>query len=31
MAAVERENNQRDITLMTLMLHTGLRVIEQNP
>lgn len=28
MAAVERENNQRDITLITLMLHTGLRVSE---
>lgn len=28
MVAVERENNQRDITLMTLMLHTGLRVSE---
>jgi len=28
MAAVERENNQRDITMITLMLHTGLRVSE---
>lgn len=28
MATVERENNQRDITLITLMLHTGLRVSE---
>jgi integrase/recombinase XerC len=28
MAAVERENNQRDVTLITLMLHTGLRVSE---
>jgi integrase/recombinase XerC len=28
MAAVERENNLRDITLITLMLHTGLRVSE---
>lgn len=28
MAAVERENNQRDITLTTLMLHSGLRVSE---
>lgn len=28
MSAVERENNQRDITLITLMLHTGLRVSE---
>jgi integrase/recombinase XerD len=27
-AAVERENNQRDITMITLMLHTGLRVSE---
>ena len=28
MAAVQHENKQRDITLITLMLHTGLRVSE---
>lgn len=28
MAAIDRENNQRDTTLVTLMLHTGLRVSE---
>ena len=28
MATVVQENNQRDVTLITLMLHTGLRVSE---
>ena len=28
MASIQRENNQRDVTIITLMLHSGLRVSE---